>query len=726
LHFHLSPDSIDPLQWAGGLLRIDLTKQKWTLSGWRPNYFHQRKANQPPGHWQPDIPPIPAIVPGSAQTALRRAGWLEDWLIGLNSLDCEWVEHRQWEFSTGLKPIKIAPGDSITLHCDGLDYSGWIAIDGQIIADFRGALRRHQFDLTPHLLDGKPHTLSILFDEPPPEQGQVGATSQSEYFKPRYNDSWDWCPRFVPVGIWDRIWIKAGPPCPRVTKVLTSLAEDLKTGRVNIFIENPPEGKARQIRQLRAVLRQGRKEIASATQPISARHQVLRIDNIPVEPWFPNGAGKQPLYELKVTLSAHAGRDEVSSVSSVSSPPSDEVLLDSRTVGFKRVRWLDNPGAPKGARPMLCEINGQALFLQGVNWTPIHLDYHATTRADYQRPIDLYREMGCNILRVWGGGFLEREDFYDLCDRAGLLVWQEFPLSSSGPENYPPESPEAIKELERIATDYIHRRAHHACKLLWCGGNELQSLPNEKGEQFPLTESHPALAAMKHVVEHEDPDTRYLPTSPTGPVFFAERQHMGKGIHHHVHGPWNHLSLESAQDYFAHDDATFRSECGMPGAQSLAMMKKYAGDEDLWPAVSDNPLWTHSSLWWLPKQAMLEQIKGISGAAALKKYVLLSQQLQGDVLSLAARTCKDRFPTCGGFLIWMGHDCFPCQANTSIIDVEQNPKPAYDRVKEVFQSSKNESALNTPPPKSVQSRRRRRKPSPPSANTDSDAGSGTE
>ena len=80
--------------------------------------------------------------------------------------------------------------------------------------------------------------------------------------------------------------------------------------------------------------------------------------------------------------------------------------------------------------------------------------------------IELYKLMGCNIFRVWGGAYLEREDFYDLCDRAGILVWQEFPLSSSGVDNYAPDDPAVIKKLCDIATDYIHRRAHHACKLL--------------------------------------------------------------------------------------------------------------------------------------------------------------------------------------------------------------------------------------------------------------------
>ncbi len=652
-------------------MQVDLTRQKWTLRGYRPNYWQQRRTVETDDHWQPDIGPIPARVPGSAQTALRAAGWLPDWNVGLNSLKCEWVEHRQWEFRTRLKPMTPTLRESVILHCDGLDYSGVVAIDTKIVGRFRGALVRHRFDLTDAVADGKPHTLSIIFEPSPQEQGQVGATSKSEFFKPRYNYSWDWCPRFVPAGIWDRLWIEWSPPRPRVIKVLTSLAEDLRTGRVNVFFENEGDEAAATV-----TLRRNDSQIATSRQAIPRGEHVVRLDNVQVEPWFPNGHGRQPLYELNV---ASAGEE-----------------IDRRSVGFKRVRWLPNEGAPATARPMVCEVNGEPIFLQGVNWTPIRMDYHDTPPAEYRARINLYKKMGCNVLRVWGGAFLEREIFYDLCDRAGILVWQEFPLSSSGHENYAPEKAEAIKELEKISTDYIRRRGHHACKLLWCGGNELQTLPNEKGEQFPLTESHPALAALKRVVEREDPETRYLPTSPAGPIFYATPETIGSGIHHHVHGPWNHFGpFESAEEYWSKDDTTFRSETGMPGAQSLKLMKKYSGGCDLWPPTKDNPLWVHSSLWWLPKDRFKRELRGLQGAARMKKFVQLSQDFQSRILELAAGSCKERFPRCAGFIIWMGHDCFPCLANTSIIDVEGNPKPAYHAVAKVFRRRQRDERIST-------------------------------
>src|SRR5688500_344738 len=105
--------------------------------------------------FKPDVPPVPAVVPGSAQSALRPAGW--------------------------------------------------VLVDGAVAGEFRGALVRHRFDLTKQLSDAGPHRLSFIFDSVPPEQGQIGFTSRSRHFKPRYNYGWDWCPRLVPVGVWDKL-----------------------------------------------------------------------------------------------------------------------------------------------------------------------------------------------------------------------------------------------------------------------------------------------------------------------------------------------------------------------------------------------------------------------------------------------------------------------------------------------------------------------------------------
>ena len=248
----------------------------------------------------------------------------------------------------------------------------------------------------------------------------------------------------------------------------------------------------------------------------------------------------------------------------------------------------------------------------------------------------------------------------------------------------------AIEELTRIATDYIRRRGHHASKLMWCGGNELQSKgPGIKtGIGYPNDLSHPCLAALARVVEAEDPGTRDVPTSARGPRFTADRE-FGEGLHHDVHGPWNNTqTMEEMRAYWAKDDSLFRSEVGQSGAQSVDLFQRYRGQYPAWPPNRDNVLTVHSSAWWMQLDLFKEQVKGLDDDAALKKFVELSQKHQADSLELAASSTKARFPRCGGFIIWMGHDCFPCATNTAIIDFDGKPKPAYFAVKRAFRAGK--------------------------------------
>ncbi|CAN5822254.1 hypothetical protein BH09VER1_BH09VER1_47270 [soil metagenome] len=640
---------------------LDLGEFSWQLRGWRPFAWQLGRSVELGFKTHSDIPAIPARIPGSVQGALLAAGWLKDWNFGLNSLVCEWVEHRHWEFTTEISSGRIPCDQAVCLCAEGLDYSGWILVDGRTVATFAGALLRHRFDLTKDLSDGSSHELSIVFAETPLEQGQVGFTSKSRYFKPRYNYGWDWCPRFVPVGIWDALTLEIGAKTVELEKLAVELAEDLVSGKLKLHLARVVEGTS-----VKVTLHQEGSLKAEWIRELVGGEQELVVNVANIRPWWPNGEGEQVLYTVRVETS--------------------EGVVAERRIGFKRVRWLPCEVAPAGALPWICEINGRAIFLQGVNWTPIRMDYHSITAEDYRSRIELYREMHCNILRVWGGGFLERELFFDLCDEAGLLVWQEFPLSSSGIENWPPEDEETIAEISRIARDYIRRRSFHACRLLWCGGNELQHEEGRKtGVGRPCDETHPCLAALAKVVAEEDPGVRYLPTSSSGPRFMAEEKEFGLGLHHDVHGPWKvEGELDDWRRYWENDDALLRSETGVPGTASLEGWLHYAGDRAPWPPTEENLYWLHANSWWLQWDRFGGAVVGLSQEEAMEKYVAISQGLQAEALAIAARACRQRFPKCGGFLIWMGHDAFPCPSNTSVIDFDGRPKAAYFAVREVF------------------------------------------
>jgi beta-mannosidase len=641
----------------------DLSSLKWQLCGITPYLWGFDKLTDIHAAPDAEIAPIDAPVPGSVQTALLRAGVIPDWNVALNSRQAEWVENRDWIYQTRLPDEWLREGQELRLKCAGLDYCGKILLNGKIILSFEGSFTPYEVDLKPHLAPGA-NLLQIWFQPPPRWLGQFGYTSEMTEWKPRFNYTWDWIIRVVQIGIWDAITLEA--------------VQDAEIGAVQCLCDANPDLQRGSMR-LRAEARGGTTlRVALKDQDRLVREQSIPAggtvafawDGLPIELWWPNGMGRQKLYKIELQLLDARDR-----------------LIDQKTlrVGFRNIGWKRTAGASADAPPYLCVVNGKELFLFGVNWTPIRPNFADLSEADYRKRIGVYRDIGVNALRVWGGGFPERQCLFDLCDENGLLIWQEFPLSSSGLDNYPPDDPASIRDLSAIAASYIARRQHHASLLLWCGGNELED--NYVGRVSPqptLTiDKHPLLVRFAAMVKQSDPGRAFLPTSPFGPQGSFSRESCGTGTHWDVHGPWN---LDgpvdgSWRDLWEHDDAMFHSEMGAPSTSSAALIRRYKGDLPEIPGTHSNPLWNRQP-WWIdwPKFA---QEKG-RAPASLDEFVAWSQKRQTDALVLAVSAAKSRFPACGGVILWMGHDCFPCTNNASIVDFDGEPKPAALALKELF------------------------------------------
>lgn len=644
---------------------LDLSLVAWTLTGWRPSAWRFRKS-APAGFLTPDIGPLPARLPGSVQENLRRAGLIPDWHIGRNSLAVEWVEHRQWMFVAALPDLGLVPGESVDFWAERLDYRGQVLVDEVVVGEFCGAHLPVRLPLGPALSTPGPHTLAIVFDLPPEAQGQLGQTSLAREQKPRFSFGWDWCPRFIPIGAGGGLGLdRTESSAVQLHGTTTALSPDLRLGTVTFHLATTAPA------EISAELHCQGQSVATLSAALAAPGETYSLALTDPQLWWPNGEGPQPLYELKLSAK-RTGRT---------------VAEWTRSVGFKHVAWQPCPGAPPDALPWLCVVNQRPIFLQGVNWTPARLSYLDTTAAEVEHLAGLYRDLGCNLLRVWGGGYLESPEFFAACDRLGLLVWQEFPLSSSGVDSDPPRDDAFIAEICAVARHFIRSRQHHASLLQWCGGNELHAASVVAGPRrlVPLDLGHPLLAALAALVAQEDSVHRFLPTSPYGPRVHATTAERGQGLHHEVHGPWSLDGFSQPGDweeYWSNDDALFRGETGLPSASRLELMRRYAGGEPLWPPTT--PLWQHASGWWTQWDRLGPKFSGEDAEKALAAYVEFTRQEQAEKLAGALRAKKRQFPRCGGFLIWMGHDVFPCLANTSIIEFDHRPKPAAHAVAQIF------------------------------------------
>jgi beta-mannosidase len=634
----------------------DLRDLPWRLSGWTPHLWRLFRTAELGEAPQAEVPAVPACVPGSVQAALLAAGLLPDWRYGDNARLCEWVEHRHWLYEVVL-PEGARAGASCTLLCEGLDHAGEVFLNGEPVGTFANGHIPHRFPLDDHLRPGG-NVLRIAFELPPRWLGQFGYTSRVREWKARFNYTWDWVPRLVQVGITGPVQLEWSDG-RALGQVRARAGWDPQEGCGDLELSVEHGGLKRDL--LHVCLRQGERLLLEETLTLGGGHSVaeFRWPRLAVEPWWPNGEGRQPLYQLEVALTDAAG-----------------AVQDTwrRRVGFRRVEWRPCVDAPHGADPWLCTVNGRPVFLQGVNSPPL-LPNHADIAPEREELIlGRYRDLGANTLRINGVGYLESEHFYDLCDEYGLLIWQDLPLSSSGVENVPPVDEEYAAAAEEILASWIARRGHHACLLLWCGGNELQRR-DEAGRSLPLGLEHPLLARLHATATRLDPGRRFLPTTATGPRFHAEAADFGQGLHWNVHGPWKPWDdLTGWEDYWARDDSLFRAETGAPGAAPAELIRQYGGTQDPLPVEPGNSAWRRPLTWWLEA----DQFRAEKGRApgSLEEYVSWSQERQARALAVAVRACKRRFPRCGGILLWCGHDCCPQPANTSLLDYHGNPKPA--------------------------------------------------
>ena len=641
----------------------DLSALLWQMAGYTP---HQWNFESAPGIGETlsaDVAPVPAVVPGSVQMSLRNADVLPDWNVGLDSRACEWVENRHWVYEATIPAEWLPEGKRVRLACKGLDYSGWVRANGAEVGTFVGTHTPHEFDLSSFAGTGEVR-LQVIFDCPPRWLGQFGYTSRMTDWKPRYNYTWDWTSRVVQIGFWDDISLVVSGEAELLdVRVRTSFDSGTGKGCVTVSATAPSDMLAR------VTLRGPEGEVAAESVPSESLAKGLSLSDLPVAAWWPNGFGDQALYDLTVDL-----------------VDADDEVHDTVTkrVGFKSVEWRQCEGAPAGADPWICVVNGTPVFLAGVNWTPIRPNFADVPREEYESRLRTYRDMGCTIMRVWGGAFLEKSWFYDLCDEMGLLVWQEFPLSSSGIDNWPPEDKRSIDELEQIARSFIVRRQHHASLLMWCGGNELLGALDggPVGSDKPVTMDHPLMQRFKAVVDELDPGRRFVETSASGPRGYGHEEDFGKGVHWDVHGPWKpEGTLADWGRYWANDDALFRSEVGSPGASPVDVIRDSKGNCDEVPGDYTNALWRRTS-WWIEWNMFIEDMG--HAPKNLEEYVEWSQARQARTLGVAAKACRDRFPRCGGFIVWMGHDSFPCTANTAVLDFHGRMKPAARALAEVF------------------------------------------
>jgi beta-mannosidase len=386
--------------------------------------------------------------------------------------------------------------------------------------------------------------------------------------------------------------------------------------------------------------------------------------------WWPNGYGESELYEAEVRIILPA-QDKMRQGKNVSS-------AQTASFGIRQVSLAPNESAQPNALPYTFVVNGRKIYAKGWNWVPMDVMYSVPQPAKLERLLTLAKRANVNLLRVWGGGLIEKESFYDQCDRLGIMVWQEFIQSSSGIDNNPSSSEDYVRMVTEAAGQIVPRKRNHPSLVIWCGGNELS---NECG--LPLDDTHPVLIALKTIVKRFDPDRLWLPTSPSGPVFSNSLEVIAKDPSslHDVHGPWEYQGATKQSELYNLGASLFHSEFGVEGITNLRTLNATLSKDHQWPVDLDNPYWFHRGAWWVKRPVWEETFGELPNIEAL---VHATQFMQADGLRYALESDRRRKYRNSGTLPWQFNEPYPMAACTSAVDYYARPKPSYYAVSRAY------------------------------------------
>ena len=594
---------------------------------------------------------MPATVPGSVIGALERAGRIADPRVGFGSRGAEWTASRSWVHR---RLVELGPewnGVEGVVELDGVDPSASIHWNGALVGEVSGLYRHHRVALG--RLSAGVHVLAVVVAPRPAGVPQVGRTDEVRLHAPRVGVGWDFCPPFPHQGIWKPVRLVAASRATRPRARVVPPPGD--NGRWRLVVEGELSNEGEPPRA--SICRDGTVLSSAASTVESGRWAVeLHLDH--PELWWPHGHGDPTLYDVIV----------------------DDGGVEHRLrVGFRTVEFERAPGAPDDSLPYRAIVNGVAVPLIGWNWAPVDAQFGEITEERLRHALDLARHSGARLIRVWGGGLVETDEFYDACDERGLMVWQEFSQSSSGLQSAPSDDAEFLRELELDARELVSARAHHASLVIWGGGNELED------DHGPLsTERSAALRLLAGVVRELDPTRHWLPTSPTGPVFHHRLDAIlaAPEAQHDVHGPWEYQGLEAHYTLANAGTSLAHTEFGVEGMTGRRSHLALVPAEQRWPPGRDNPLSRHLGEWWNNAAQVAELLPGAD--ADLETLRAASQWLQATGLAVSVEGDRLRWPRCSMVLPWQLAESYPNTWCTAVVDYRGESKPAFAAVARAF------------------------------------------
>ncbi len=605
--------------------------------------FHQ--ANSP--DW------LPALVPGGVHTDLMNAGKIPDPFVADNESRVQWIGKTDWEYRRSFPVSKAMLAEThVYLTCDGLDTIAAVFINGKAAGSAQNMFIQYRWDVKELLKPGL-NELSIAFKGPVTYQTEQEGARKAKGLNPTVGDGtnirkapchfgWDWGPNLPTIGVWKDIRLEARSQARLADVHLRQVhADGAVKVEAGVSIE---KWAASELTARMAITTPDDKKLKVEK---SFDQKAVSLSVLVADPqlWWPNGYGKQALYQVEVTLLSKGQ------------------LLDSKTyqIGLRTIELRQKPD--EWGESFTFVVNGLPIFAKGSDWIPADSFPTRITRVFLEGLFRSAAESHQNMLRVWGGGFFETEEFYDLCDEYGILVWQDFVFACSV---YPLDDEAFLANLHQEVIDNVRRLRHRASLALWCGNNEME----QGWEAWGWT--RPELAELKQADERYfyhtlpewvaplDPDTAYWPSSPSSNTPFKDTNGQKKGDAHY----WDVWHGRKPFTAYRAQYPRFMSEFGFQSLPPFETVKTYAQPAD-WNMTSY--IMEYHQRSGSGNGLMISQMTDTFRMPKdFQSLVYLSMMLQAEGIRYGVEHWRRNMHRVSGTLIWQLNDCWPVASWASL------------------------------------------------------------
>jgi beta-mannosidase len=649
---------------------LDLTG-KWEFKEYPATARRMRDLDS--GGW------LETTVPCSIFNSLIWAGKIKQGDIDARPEDFGWVSEKPWIYRKIFDaPAELLSCDRVELVFDGLDTIASIWLNDKLIGKTNNMFIPFRFDVKPFL---KPRENWLLVKFEPAVQyakrlmSRYTTFSESDFNNPyrvyirkaQYQFGWDWCPGLPGCGIWRPVRLEGIKKARLADLHIRTIDCNKRFADIKIAVKLDTVTAEEFLCKLTlSCSKQTIEHSLTFRAGEDSQSTVIRIENPLL--WWPAGYGQQNLYNLELCLL------------------SDDEIIDQRQkkIGIRTAKLNRSPD--EYGEKFQFEINGQPIFAKGANWVPASIFAGAASIGDYEKLLSAAAKANINMLRVWGGGYYEAEEFYELCNELGIMVWQDFMFACA----YYPDRQWFLEEIKKEAATIIKQLRNHPCLVLWCGNNEIDWMhysgrlgPSSlklrrtgKGKKFYGKAIYHRL--LPQLVDELDPDSDYIPTTPLGE---KEEFETGKPLTTHQWGVWAWHQPVRQYQCQPEDIPRFVTEFGMQSLPNIETIKNFCPAEQL--RIGNLSIEKHN--YQIDGNSRLYRYIGdlFGTAQTIEEFIYFSQVTQARGVKAYVEHLRTHNFRNNGVLFWQLNDCCPA-ISWSAIDYTGEPKALYYYAKRFF------------------------------------------